>query len=82
LTEINIFSIIFRKRFVCSEYDDIFIFIYILIVNPALSITSIIIILSSAPVLIRVEYLIILLTITEIIGVAVTEKEYVIIIIK
>ncbi len=76
MIEINIFSIIFRKRLVCFEYDDIFIFIRVLIVSPALSAMFIIIILSSAPVLIRVEYSIILLTVTEIIGVAVIEKEY------
>ncbi len=66
----------------CSEYDDIFIFIYILIVNPALSITSIIIILSSAPVLIRAEYSIILLTVTGIVGVAVIKKGYLIVMIE
>ena len=60
----------------CSEYDDIFIFIRVLIASPALSATFIIIILNSAPVLIRAEYSIILLTITGIVGAAVIKKTF------
>ncbi len=65
-----------------SEYNDIFIFTRVLIISPALLVTSIIIILSSAPVLIRVEYSIILLTVTGIVGAAVIKKEHLIVIIK
>ena len=66
----------------CFEYDDIFIFTRVLIVNPALLVTFVVIILSSAPVLTRVEYLIILLTVTEIVGAAAIEKRYLIVIIE
>ena len=66
----------------CSEYDNIFIFTRVFIVSPALSVTFIVIILNSAPVLIRVKYSIVLLTMTEIVGAAIIEKEYLIIIIE
>jgi len=56
---------------VCSEYDVIFILIRVFIVSPVLLVTFVVIILSSAPVLIRIEYSIVLLTVTGIIGVAV-----------
>ncbi|SRR6266536_3504661 len=59
----------------CFEYNDIFIFIRVLIVSPALLVTFIIITLNSAPVLIRIEYSIILLTMTEIVGVTIIKKK-------
>ena len=74
--------IISRKRLIYSEYNDIFIFTRVLIVSPALSATSVIIILSSAPVLIRAKYSIILLIITGIVGAAVIEKKRLIVIIE
>ncbi len=66
----------------CSEYDDIFIFTRVFIVSPVLSITSVVIILSSASVLIRVKYSIVLLTVTGIVGVAVIEKGRLIVVIE
>ncbi len=64
------------------EYNDIFIFIRVFIVSPALLITFVVIILSSAPVLTRAKYSIILLIITGTIGVTIIKKERLIIVIE
>ncbi len=81
-TEINIFSIILRKRLIYFKYNDIFIFIRVFIANPALSVTSIIIILNSTPVSIRAEYSIFLFTVTGIIGITVIKNRYLIVVIE
>ncbi len=74
--------IIFRKRLICFEYDDIFIFTRVFIINPALLVMSVVIILSSESVLIRVEYSIVLLTVTGTVGVAIIKKAYLTAVIK
>ncbi len=66
----------------CFEYDDIFTFTRVFIVSLVLSATSAVIILSSAPVLIRVEYSIVLLTVTGTVGIAVIEKGCLIVVIE
>ena len=66
----------------CSEYNDIFIFTRVFIINLALSVTFIVIILSSAPVLIRIKHSIIPLTITGTVGAAIIEKKRLIVIIE
>src|SRR6266536_833007 len=59
-----------------SEYNDIFIFTRVFIASPALSVTSTVIILNSAPVLIRAKYSIILLIVTGTVGAAVIKKTF------